>query len=120
MGSTGRAFRWPKGGMEKLPSGALWVYVYAGIDPVTKGKHYLRERSPAGTLKADGEAEKVLRRLQVQVDERRQPRTNGIVKELVTRHVKLASRRPRAGAIAAASTVTSCRCLARPGRSRRC
>lgn len=90
MGSTERASRRPKGGIEKLPSGALRVYVYAGIDPVTKRKHYLRETIPAGTPKADREADKVLRRLQVQVDERRQPRTSTTVKELVTRHLELA------------------------------
>lgn len=90
MASTERGSRRPKGGIEKLPSGALRVYLYAGVDPVTKRKHYLRETIPAGTPKADREADKVLRRFQVQVDERRQPRTNATVRELVNRHLELA------------------------------
>lgn len=32
-----------KGSIETLPSGALRVTVYAGIDPVTQRRHYLRE-----------------------------------------------------------------------------
>lgn len=89
MGATDRASRRTKGGIA-MPSGALRVYVYAGLDPVTKRKHYLKETVPAGAPKADKEAEKVLRRLQVQVDERREPRTNATVSQLVTRHLELA------------------------------
>ncbi|MBO0811289.1 MAG: tyrosine-type recombinase/integrase [Microlunatus sp.] len=63
--------------------------VYAGIDPVTKRRHYLKQTIPAATPKIEDAADKVLRRLQVQVDERRQPRTNTTVKELVTRHLEL-------------------------------
>ena len=32
-----------RGSIETLPSGALRVKVYAGIDPVTKRRHYLTE-----------------------------------------------------------------------------
>ncbi|GAB3837772.1 hypothetical protein GCM10028799_77360 [Kribbella italica] len=64
--------------------------VYAGIDPVTKRRHYLKETIPAGTLKADDEAERAIRRLQTLVDERRQPRTNASVSALVERHLDLA------------------------------
>ena len=37
-----------RGEVERLPSGSLRVRVYAGIDPVTKRKHYLTETVPAG------------------------------------------------------------------------
>lgn len=83
-----------KGSIQTLPSGALRVSVYAGIDPVTKRRHYLKETIPAATPKIQDAADKVLRRLQVQVDERRQPRTNTTVKELVTRHLELARLEP--------------------------
>lgn len=79
-----------KGSIQELPSGALRVSVYAGIDPVTKRRLYLKETIPASTPKLEQEADKVLRRLQVQVDERRQPRTNATVRQLVERHLELA------------------------------
>ncbi len=44
--------------------------VYAGIDPVSKKRHYLTETIPAGR-KAAAEAEKVRTRLLAQVDDRR-------------------------------------------------
>jgi hypothetical protein len=56
-----------RGSVEELPSGALRMVVYAGIDPVTKRRHYLRETIPANTLKAAEEAERAIRRLQTQV-----------------------------------------------------
>jgi len=37
-----------RGEIETLPSGSLRVRVYAGIDPVTKKKHYLTETVQAG------------------------------------------------------------------------
>jgi integrase len=52
-----------KGRVQRLPSGALRVSVYAGIDPVTKQRHYLKETIPASTPKIQAEADKVLRRL---------------------------------------------------------
>ena len=73
-GSTTRRKR-SRGSIEELPSGSLRVSVYAGIDPVTKRRHYLREIIPAGQ-KAGAEAEKAMRRLAGQVDERRWLRTN--------------------------------------------
>ena len=54
--------------IEELPSGALRVSVYAGIDAVSKKRHYLREVVPAGP-KAMAEAEKVARRLACRVPE---------------------------------------------------
>src|SRR5687768_13302306 len=37
-----------RGGVEQLPSGSLRVSVYAGIDPVSKKRHYLVETVPSG------------------------------------------------------------------------
>lgn len=77
-----------RGQIEELPSGALRVSVYAGVDAVSKKRHYLREVVPAGP-KAMAEAEKVARRLAGQVDERRHPRTNATVDQLLDRHFEL-------------------------------
>lgn len=57
--------------------------VYAGIDPVTKRRHYLRGVIPAGPSAA---ADKVMRRLDNQVDERRNPRTNVTLDQLLDQH----------------------------------
>ncbi|MFC7625265.1 tyrosine-type recombinase/integrase [Microlunatus sp. GCM10028923] len=89
-GATRQGSSRPKGSIERLPSGAIRVSVYAGIDPVTKRRHYLKETIPAGTPKLEKEAEKVKRRLQVQVDEQRQPRTSSSVSHLVERHLEMA------------------------------
>lgn len=88
--SVSGANRRRKGSVQELPSGALRVSVYAGIDPVTKQRKYLKETIPASTPKLEQEADKVLRRLLVEVDESRQPRTNASVTELVKRHLDLA------------------------------
>jgi hypothetical protein len=37
-----------RGSVDELPSGAFRVRVYAGIDPVSKGRHDLTEVIPAG------------------------------------------------------------------------
>ncbi|MDR7300869.1 tyrosine-type recombinase/integrase [Haloactinomyces albus] len=76
----------PRGTVEELLSGALRVKVYAGFDPVTKRRHYLRETVPAGP-QAHREAEKVQTRLLNQVDEQRNPRTAATVNQLVTRYL---------------------------------
>ena len=86
-GGARRRKRQP-GSIEELPSGALRVTVYAGIDPVTKRRHRLRELVPAGA-DAWSEAEKVLRRLGKQVDERRHPKTNATVNQLLDQHFEL-------------------------------
>ena len=62
-----------RGEVEQLPSGSLRVRVYAGIDPVSKKKHFLVETVPAGPSAAR-DAERVRTRLLNQVDERRNPR----------------------------------------------
>lgn len=71
------------GQMEVLPSGALRVRVYAGIDPVTKKRHYLNETVPSGP-DAEREAKKVLVRLVADVYDRRHPRTSATVEQLST------------------------------------
>jgi integrase len=58
--------------------------VYAGIDPVTKRRHYLREVVLAGPSAAK-EADKVMRRLASQIDERRSPRTSATVDQMLDR-----------------------------------
>ncbi|MFD1533583.1 hypothetical protein [Pseudonocardia aurantiaca] len=62
--------------------------VYAGVDPLTKRRHYLREVIAAGPT-AHADAEKALRRLVVQVDEQRSPRTAATVEQLLDRHFEL-------------------------------
>jgi hypothetical protein len=59
-----------QGGVEELASGALRVRVYAGVDPVTKQPHYLRETIPAGP-NAWTLAEQTRTRLLNEVNERR-------------------------------------------------
>jgi integrase len=77
----------PRGSVQQLPSGALRVSVYAGYDPVSGRRHYLREVVPPGP-KAAAEAEKVLRRFAGQVDDRRNPRTSATVDQLLDRHLE--------------------------------
>lgn len=84
--STSRRKR-PRGSVEELPSGALRVSVYAGIDAVNGRRHYLREIVPAGP-RAAAEAEKVARRLAAQVDERRNPRTAATVDQLLDKYLE--------------------------------
>lgn len=76
-----------RGSVERLPSGALRVVVYAGTDPLTGRRHYLREVAPAGP-QAAAEAEKVMRRLASQVDERRNPRTSATLDQLLDRYLE--------------------------------
>jgi hypothetical protein len=60
--------------------------VYAGIDPITRKKHHLTEVVPAGP-KAAKEAEKVRTKLLAEVDQRRNPRTNATVNQLLERYL---------------------------------
>lgn len=78
----------PRGEIEELRSGSLRVKVYAGIDPLTKKRHYLTETVPAGP-KAAKEAERVRTRLVHQVDEQRQPRTNATINQLMDRYLEV-------------------------------
>jgi integrase len=63
--------------------------VYAGIDPVSKKRHYLVETVPAGPTAAR-DAEKVRTRLLNQVDERRNPRTRATLNQLLDRWLDVA------------------------------
>ena len=83
--------------------------VYVGIDPVSKKKHFLTETVPAGP-KAAATAEKVRTRLLGQVDERRAPRTNATVKELLTYLEMLDVERRHESDTRASSGSTSARC----------
>jgi integrase len=84
-----RRNRRQRGRIEELPSGALRVSVYAGTDPLTGQRHYLRETIPVSP-RAEDEAQKALRRMANQVDERRNPRTSATVNQLLDRHFELA------------------------------
>jgi integrase len=84
--SGSSAGRRARGGIERLPSGALRVRVYAGIDPLTQRRHYLREVVPPGP-KAAAEAERVRTRLLNEVDEQRNPRTRATVNQLMDRYL---------------------------------
>ncbi|WAL64499.1 tyrosine-type recombinase/integrase [Amycolatopsis cynarae] len=76
-----------RGEIEQLPSGALRVKLYAGVDPLSGKRHYLRETIPPGP-KAEEEAEKVLVRFLNQVNERRNPRTRATVNQLLDRYLE--------------------------------
>jgi hypothetical protein len=64
-----RRARRQRGSIEELPSGALWVPMYAGIDSLTGRRHYRKESIPT-CPSADVGVQKVMRRLTNQVDER--------------------------------------------------
>jgi integrase len=75
-----------RGEIEDLASGALRVKVYAGIDPISKKRLYLRETVPAGP-NARRLAERARTRLLNEVYERRNPRTDATVAQLIDRHI---------------------------------
>jgi integrase len=86
MATTSTARKRTRGEVEQLPSGALRVRVYAGIDPISRKRHYLTEVIPAGP-KAAKEAEKVRTRLLGGFDERRNPRTSSTLNQLLERYL---------------------------------
>jgi hypothetical protein len=88
MVSTSAARKRSRGEIETLPSGSLRVRVYAGVDPVSKKKHYLVETVPSGPAAAR-DAEKVRTRLLAQVDERRNPRTRATLNQLLDRFLEV-------------------------------
>jgi len=59
----------------------------AGKDPLTGRRRYLREVVPAGA-KASSEADKIMRRPAAQVDERRNPRTDATLDQLLDRYLE--------------------------------
>ncbi|MBA2323160.1 MAG: tyrosine-type recombinase/integrase [Pseudonocardiales bacterium] len=85
-GRPARGTKRAQGAIDTLRSGALRVRVYAGIDPVSKQRHYLTEIIEPGP-KADRDAEATRARLVGDVRERRNPRTNATVDELLTRYL---------------------------------
>jgi integrase/DNA-binding transcriptional regulator YhcF (GntR family) len=62
------------------------VRVYAGQDRLTRKRNYLTEVVPPGP-DAEDEADKVLRRLLVTVDENKHPKTKATVSQVVNAHV---------------------------------
>jgi hypothetical protein len=92
MASSSRSGRGrPRGTVGWLPSGSARVKVYAGVDQLTGKKLWLRETVPACTTRreTEREAEKVLTRLLNQVGERRSPRTEATVNELLDRWLEV-------------------------------
>jgi integrase len=77
-----------RGSIDRLPSGALRVRVFAGYDPLTKQRHYLTDVVPPGAG-AEREAEKVRTRLLNEVDEDRSPRTRATVSQLMDRYLEV-------------------------------
>ncbi len=75
-----------RGSIDVLPSGAFRVRVYAGVDPVTKQRHTLVETIPAGPT-AERQACAARDRLLAEVAERRNPRTNATVDQLLERYL---------------------------------
>ena len=62
--------------------------MYAGLNPVTRQRHHLREVVPGGP-KAAAQAEKVRTRLLSEVDDRRSARTNATVDRLLDRYLSV-------------------------------
>src|SRR4051794_3069827 len=85
-GSTRRKRK--RGEIESLPSGSLRVRVYAGIDPISRKRHYLTEVIPPGK-DAARQAEKVRTRFLAEVDDRRNPRTKATVSQLMERYLSV-------------------------------
>lgn len=77
-----------RGSIDRLPSGALRVRVSAGTDPITGKRYFVTEIVPSGP-NAERQAQKVLNKLAHQVDERRHPKTNATVNQLLDRYLDL-------------------------------
>lgn len=75
-----------RGNIEELPSGALRVRVYAGKDPITGRRYGLKELVPAGP-DAQRQAQRILNKFLHQIDERRHPKTNATVNQLLDRYL---------------------------------
>lgn len=75
-----------RGSIDELPSGALRVRVYAGVDPVTRRRHDLVEIIAAGPG-AERQAEQARVRLLAEVQERRNPRTSATVDQLLDQYL---------------------------------
>lgn len=77
-----------RGTIETLSSGSLRVKVYAGFDPVSQRRLYHTETIAAGP-RAPQQAEEALVRLLNEINEKRNPRTNATVNELLDRYLRL-------------------------------
>jgi integrase len=77
-----------RGSIDELPSGALRVRVYAGVDPVTRRRHDLIEIISAGPG-AERRAEQARVRLLAEIQERRNPRTSATVDQLLDQYLAL-------------------------------
>ncbi|GAA5120033.1 tyrosine-type recombinase/integrase [Haloechinothrix salitolerans] len=82
-----RAEKRARGTIDQLPSGASRVRVYAGRDPITGKRYDATEIIPAGPH-AERAAEKALTKLVHQVDERRHPKTNATINQLLDRYLE--------------------------------
>lgn len=93
MATSTRQQKAERGSIDKLPSGALRVRVYAGRDPVSKRNNYLVETIPPGPNQAK-EARKARTRLVNQVDEQRHPRTKATLSQLLDKYLAVANLDP--------------------------
>ncbi len=89
--SPARASKRRRGAISWLPSGSARVKVYAGVDQLTGQEIWLRETVKARATKreTEREAEKVVTKLSNQVDERRSPKTEATVNELLDRWLEV-------------------------------
>ena len=78
-----------RGGVDNLPSGALRVRVFTGMDPLTGKRNYLTETIPPGPNAATL-AEQARTRLLNQVDERRNARTKATLDQLLDKWLEVA------------------------------
>ncbi|SDH48632.1 hypothetical protein [Pseudonocardia oroxyli] len=85
-GRPGTGTRRARGNIETLASGPLRVRVYGGLDPLTKQRHVLTEVIPKGP-NAVRDAQRARDRLLVEVAERRYPKTNATLDQLLERYV---------------------------------
>ena len=87
MGGRARADRVrARGGIDELPSGAVRVRVYTGTDPLTRRRVY-RTAVIAPGPRAWEEAEATRARFVQEAAERRTPRTNATLDELLSRYL---------------------------------
>ena len=75
----GRSPSRSRGHIETLPSGKFRARVYAGIDPLTGKRRYLKEIADSPEA-----AKRALTKLQRQVDEDRHPKTAITVRQAIT------------------------------------
>jgi hypothetical protein len=76
-----------RGTIDRLPSGALRVRVFAGRDPITGRRHDLTKVLPAGTPNVENEAERVKNAFIIEIDERRHPKTDATISQLLGRYL---------------------------------